>query len=80
MGACMLTEDTEEHRDIFGPEGEAVCYFSSIEELVEKAKWLSREHQTRQRLAERAHRTVVDGRHTYRDRLVEMLTVAGIAP
>lgn len=79
VGACMLTEDTEEHRDIFGPEGEAVCYFGSIEELVEKAKWLSREHETRQRLAERAHRVVVEGRNTYRDRLVEVLSVAGFA-
>jgi len=79
MGTCMLTEDTEEHREIFGPEGEAVCYFGSIEELVKKAQWLSREHGTRRRLAERANRVIVDGRNTYRDRLVEMLTVVGLA-
>ncbi len=78
MGACMLTEDTEEHRAIFGPEGEAVLYFASIPEMVEKARWLVAHEDDRCRLAASAHARIVGGRNTYADRLAAMLRRTGL--
>ena len=73
IGACMLAEDTEEHRQILGREGEAVLYFSSVGEMVEKAGQLLTDGQERRRLAAAAHALIVNGRNTYKDRLVSML-------
>jgi spore maturation protein CgeB len=73
MGACMLTEDTEEHRGIFGEEGNAVFYFRSIDEMIEKLAWLLDHEDERQRLAAAAHALIVNGRNTYKDRLLSML-------
>lgn len=73
VGACMLTEDTCEHREIFGSDGEAVVYFSSIEEMVSKAQHLLGDEAQRQRLAKSAHSLIVDGNNTYGDRLKAML-------
>ena len=73
MGACMLTEDTEEHHEIFGDDGEAVAFFRTREEMVEKLRWLLAHEDVRRRLKESAHRVVTAGRNTYRDRLEAML-------
>jgi hypothetical protein len=73
-GACMLTEDTPEHRELFGPEGEAVLYFNTLAEMVSKTHWLLAHDQERQRLAANAHRLVTRGGHSYQDRLKTMLT------
>jgi glycosyltransferase involved in cell wall biosynthesis len=73
IGACMLVEDTEEHREIFGPDGEAVVYFRSTREMIDKARWLLDRPAERQRLAAAAHSRIVTGCHTYRDRLAAML-------
>ena len=34
----MLTEDTEEHREILGPDGECVLYFRQIDDMIVKAR------------------------------------------
>jgi spore maturation protein CgeB len=73
LGGCMLTEDTQEHREIFGPDGEAVVYFSTISEMVEKARWLLDHEAERQRLASTAYQLITQGANTYRDRLKTML-------
>ncbi len=73
MGGCMLTEDTPEHREIFGAEGEAVVYFRTIDEMIAKLRWLLDHPDERQRLATAAHRLITGGQHTYRDRLMTML-------
>jgi spore maturation protein CgeB len=72
-GGCMLAEDTGEHRDIFGPEGESVLYFQNEPEMVAKARWLLDRPEERRRLAQAAHAKIEGGRHTYRDRLQEIL-------
>lgn len=77
VGSCMLTEDTEEHREIFGEEGKAVVYFSTIPEMVEKLRWLLDHDGQRRRLAEAAHSLIVNGGNTYKDRLVHMLGMKG---
>jgi len=73
IGACMLTEGTEEHREIFGEEGKAVLYFSTIPEMIDKLCWLLDHEDERRRLAEASHALIVNGRNTYKDRLVAML-------
>ena len=77
IGACMLVEDTEEHQEIFGEEGKAVAYFRDVNDMVEKLRWLLAHNDERQRLAQTAHRLITQGKHTYRDRLMTMLALAG---
>jgi spore maturation protein CgeB len=72
-GACMLTEFTEEHCEIFGEEGRTVQYFRTIAEMVEKAAWLIGNAEERRRLARAAHDLITRGGHTYRDRLLTIL-------
>jgi hypothetical protein len=73
MAACMLAEDTEEHREIFGNDGEAVAFFRTRDEMVEKFRWLLAHEEVRRRLRETAYRIITTGRNTYRDRLEAML-------
>jgi spore maturation protein CgeB len=73
IGACMLTEDTAEHREIFGADGENVVYFRTIDEMVDRLRWLLAHDDERARLAQAAHGLIVNGKHTYRDRLETML-------
>ncbi len=75
IGACMLAEDTAEHREILGPEGCNVVYFDSIPEMVEKTRWLLDHPQERSRLAAAAHRHIIEGGNTYGDRLAQMLNL-----
>lgn len=74
-GACLLAEDTPEHREIFGPEDQAALYFSSIGEMVEKARVLAADAARRGRIAAAGHDLMLSGRHTYHDRLAQMLAV-----
>jgi spore maturation protein CgeB len=73
MGVCMLTEDTVEHREIFGEDGKAVAFFRTREEMVEKLRWLLAHDEERRRLKDAAYRLITKGHHTYRDRLEAML-------
>ena len=76
MGACVLAEATEEHRDLYGLEGEAVRYFTDDDELVQQTRALVADDDERQRLAHSARARIVDGRHTYAYRLATMLRAA----
>jgi spore maturation protein CgeB len=78
MGTCMLTEDTKEHREIFGPDGQHVVYFHSCQELVDRLRWLLGHPDERARLAAAARRLItIEGKNTYRDRLETMLSLMG---
>jgi spore maturation protein CgeB len=76
-GGCMLAEDTEEHRELFGPEGEATIYFGNAREAAERARALLCNPSERKRLAATLHRRIVGGAHTYTDRLATILDIAG---
>jgi hypothetical protein len=78
MGGCLLVEETEEHREIFGPEGECMLYFRDETELLKKARWLLQNEPERRRLAAAAHDRVTRGQNTYADRLRKMLELSGI--
>jgi spore maturation protein CgeB len=75
-GGCMLAEDTREHREIFGPEGEATVYFRNAKEAAERARALLCNASERWRLAAGLHRRIVGGAHTYAHRLASMLEIA----
>jgi spore maturation protein CgeB len=75
-GGCMIAEDTHEHREIFGPEGEATVYFRNAEEAVERTRALLCSSSERRRLAAGLHRRIVSGAHTYANRLATMLEIA----
>ena len=63
---------------MFGLNGEAVMYFRSIPEMVDRARWLLQNEGERKRLASAAHRRITGGRNTYPDRLQTMLETAGL--
>jgi hypothetical protein len=73
MGACILAEDTAEHREILGEDGQGAVYFRSCPEMIEKTRWLLEHESERQRLAIYARERLSAGRNTYADRLVAML-------
>lgn len=74
VGACMLVEDTDEHRELFGEDGETVHYFDSSSSMVDRARGLLSAPRERARLAHAVHGRITSGRHTYRDRLATMLS------
>lgn len=73
MGGMLLAEDTQEHREILGAEGDAVIYFHSTADAVQKASWLLRDTPERRRLAAAAHKRITEGKHTYQDRLQTLI-------
>jgi hypothetical protein len=86
-GGCMFVEDTDEHREIFGEDGEAVRYFTGLDDEVAIIKELLACPERRQSLAAASHRRVWEGGCTYEHRLRQMLrlplvpsAVDGFAP
>jgi hypothetical protein len=73
IGGCPLVEDTEEHRAIFGADGEAAAYFDSPGAMVRTARALLAAPDRRRALAEAARARITQGGQTYRDRLAAML-------
>jgi spore maturation protein CgeB len=74
-GGFMIAEDTVEHREIFGPEGKCVLYFSSPRDAAEQARRALADPAARSLMARAAHHRIVSQGHTYRDRLRHMLEV-----
>src|SRR5205823_1499319 len=67
VGACMVVEDTPEHREIFSDEGVRVVYFKDPAEMLSKTKSLLADSGTRARLREAAHSWITTGQNTYAD-------------
>jgi spore maturation protein CgeB len=76
VGGCMLAEDTAEHRELFGPDGEAVVYFRTAREAAERARSLLADPAERSRLSAVVRARISTGAHTYSDRLVSILEAA----
>ena len=72
-GGCMLTEETEEHREILGPDGECVLYFRTIDEMIVRARWLLENQAERARLAAAARTRIRTDSNTYKHRLTRIL-------
>ena len=77
-GGCMLTEDTEEHREILGPDGECVLYFRQIDDMIVKARWLIENEAERARLATACRTRIRTDSNTYKQRLIRILAEAGV--
>jgi hypothetical protein len=79
MGACLLVEDTQEHRELYGPEGEIVAYWSNPAELVEKAKWLVRDISANRTMRQLLHkRFTLENPHRYADRISQIVSGLGL--
>ncbi len=74
MGACLVMEDTSEHRRLFGRDGECVLYFDSIGSMVDACQRLLADEGLRARLRVEATRRICAGGHSYADRLSTMLS------
>lgn len=74
-GAFMLAERTDEHLAVFREDEEA-AFFGSPEELVDKVRYYLAHDEARQRIAQAGYTRVTTGRHTYRDRLRELVETA----
>ncbi|MFQ3679235.1 MAG: glycosyltransferase [Pseudanabaenaceae cyanobacterium] len=72
LGLPMVTEDTPEHRDLFGEEGTHVLYFTTPETAVAQVQRLLTDSARRQTLAQNTQRLICSGGHTYGDRLHTM--------
>jgi len=72
-GGCMLTEETEEHREILGPDGECVLYFRTVDEMIAKARLLRENPAERARLAAAARARIRTCSNTYKHRLMRIL-------
>jgi spore maturation protein CgeB len=73
MGSCVLAEYTDEHREILGEDGDAVVYFRSQAEMLDRLRWLLDHPEERRRLRAAVRARITSGRNTYRDRLETML-------
>lgn len=78
-GAAMVAEDTSDHRGLFGADGDAVLYFRTPAEAASRCRQLLADAPLRARLKAEAHRRIVGGGNTYRDRLRTMLDELGSA-
>jgi spore maturation protein CgeB len=70
VGACLLTDWKNNLKELFVPEQEVVTY-KSVDECVEKVKWLLGHPQERQMIARAGQaRTLKD--HTFTHRAVQL--------
>jgi spore maturation protein CgeB len=71
MGACVVTETTDDDRELFKPDEEIVT-FSTVDECVEKVKYLLDNPQKAIEIGQRAqYRTLTE--HTYACRVREIV-------
>lgn len=73
MRGCLVAEDTVEHRDLYGADGESVLYWNDEASLVKVTRQLSENASQREKLTqELVHRIVDSGVHSYAHRLREI--------
>jgi hypothetical protein len=74
MGACLVAEDTAEHRELFGADRECVVYYRDLGEMIALVKRLSQEPKLARQLGTNARRRICEaGQHTYADRLASIV-------
>lgn len=75
-GSMLLADRTDEHREFF-EEGKEAEYFSSVEELLDKATFYSRNEGARSRMAEAGYERCKSGKYDYLHRLDAVLATLG---
>ena len=74
MKACMVVEDTPEHRELYCNDGDCVEYYSNLEKMVNKIKTLCEQPVRARVLGSRVFtRICQQSQHTYVDRLRSIL-------
>jgi spore maturation protein CgeB len=76
IGGCILAEETDDHRELFGPDDLAVRYFKTVDDLVQQARLLVADAAVRRRLSSKLRERMNAGDHTYAGRLVTMLKLS----
>ena len=71
MGACVITEASENERELFKPDEEIVTY-SSIEDCVEKVKYLINNPQIANEIGKNGQRRTL-AEHSYKHRVKELM-------
>ena len=71
-GGFMLTERSDTHDELFS-EGNEAAFFSSPDEFVAAVSAYLGRDQDRMRMAAAGHRKITQGKHTYGDRLAEIV-------
>jgi spore maturation protein CgeB len=70
MGACLLIEDTDEHRMLYNEAQQALPYWQDTAGLVDQASFLIRNSGANQRLRHSLYNHIaINGRNSYTDRL-----------
>jgi spore maturation protein CgeB len=72
-GACIIAEDTAEHRAVYGPEGETVVYAANSTHAASLCRELLDSPNHRQRMSQNALRLASEGGHAYAHRLSTIL-------
>jgi spore maturation protein CgeB len=75
-GSMLLADRTAEHQEFF-EEGLEADYFSSEEELIDKANFYSKNIAARRKIAENGLRRTRSSGYSYVDRMKSVLEVAG---
>jgi spore maturation protein CgeB len=73
MRSVILAEETDDHREMFGDEGDCALFFRDTSEMADKAKWLLGHQGEGRQMADRAHARITGRKNTYRDRLETIL-------
>ena len=71
-GGFMLTERSSTHSELFAEDNEA-AFFSAPEEFVTKVRSYLGRDADRAKIAAAGHRKITQGRHTYGDRLAQIV-------
>jgi spore maturation protein CgeB len=74
-GAFMLAERSEEHAALF-VEGREAEFFSSADELIDKARYYLEHHEQRERIAAAGRTRCLTSGYSNRERMARMLQVA----
>ncbi len=74
MGACLVAEDTLEHRELFGEDGVCVEYYTTMEDMITKVKSLCAQPERARALGGKVFQRICQpNRHTYAGRLQTIL-------
>lgn len=76
-GSFMLAERTDEHLMLFR-EGVEAEFFGSNDELLDKVRYYLAHPEVRARVAAAGRERCLRGRYSYRERILDMLTAAGL--
>jgi len=76
-GAFMLAERTDEHLALFR-EGVEAEFFATDDELLDKVRYYLAHPEARRRIAAAGRERCVSGRYGYPQRILDMLTTAGV--